>query len=62
MMAVKTEYRVAEGAAFLGCHVNTLRRLDKIGAIKAHRNYLGHRIFMLQDLLRLKADRERLKG
>lgn len=61
MIAVKTEYRVADGAEFLGCHANTLRRLDKVGIIKARRNYQGHRIFMLQDLLKLKSEREQLK-
>jgi len=61
-MVVKTEYRVAEGAEFIGCHANTLRRLDKVGIIKARRDYRGHRVFMIQDLLRLKSERERLEG
>ena len=61
MMAVKTEYRVQEGAELVGCHANTLRRLDKVGIIKAHRDYRGHRIFLLQDLLKLKANRHELK-
>ncbi len=61
MMAVKTEYRVAEGAEFVGCHANTLRRLDKVGIIKARRDYRGHRVFLIQDLLKLKADRQQLK-
>jgi len=61
-MSIKTEFLVAEGAAFLGCHPNTLRRLDRIGIIHAHRNYCGHRIFLLQDLLRLKSERGQLHG
>ena len=61
MTGVKTTYRVEESADFVGCHANTLRRLDKLGIVKARRDYRGHRIFMLQDLLRLKAEREQLK-
>jgi len=60
MRASQTEYRVAEGAAFLGCHPNTLRNLDRVGVIKARRNYLGYRIFRLVDLLKLKEERQQL--
>jgi DNA-binding transcriptional MerR regulator len=60
MVPVRAEYRVSEGAAFVGVHPNTLRRLARVGLIKARRNYLGYRVFSLQELLRLKATRERL--
>jgi DNA-binding transcriptional MerR regulator len=61
MVAVKSDYKISEGAAFVGCHPNTLRSLDRLGIIRARRNYLGYRVFSLQDLLKLKTERETLK-
>ncbi len=55
---MRTQFFIGEAANFIPCHPNTLRRLDKLGAIKAKRNFLGYRVFDLQDLLKLKAQRE----
>ena len=50
--------RVKEAAEILQCSSETIRRLTKRGALKAHRNFLGHRIFSLNDLLKAQAERQ----
>ena len=57
---MKEKLRVAEAAAILEVHPETLRRLDNRGVIKAQRDFLGHRIFFLTDILELKHKREQL--
>lgn len=51
---------VSQVAKFLSCHPETIRRLNRQGAIKAKRDYRGYRIFNKEDILKLKTDRERL--
>jgi len=53
--------RTAQAAAFVGLHPETLRRLTKRGLLPSKRDWRGHRIFYIADLLKLKSDREELK-
>ncbi len=53
--------KVKGAAEFLGCSSETIRRLNRRGILKAHRDYLGHRVFLLDELLKLKAQREELR-
>jgi DNA-binding transcriptional MerR regulator len=55
-------FHIAKAAALVGLHPETLRRLNNRGLLPAKRNWRGHRVFMLRDLLKLKSDRERLQG
>jgi len=50
----------AKAAAIMGLHPETLRRLNNAGKLPAKRDWRGHRVFYLVDLLRLKAEHERL--
>ena len=52
---------VSKAAEIINCHPETIRRLDRRGVIKAKRDYKGHRVFNLNELLRLKKEREKLK-
>ena len=54
------ELTVSKAAGILGCHPETLRRLERRGEIKAKRDYRGFRFFNLGDLLSLKKKREKL--
>ena len=56
---MKEHFRVAEATSLLKCHPDTVRRWDQCGLLKSQRNYLGHRVFRLADLLKFKQDRER---
>lgn len=56
-----TAKQVTNGARIIGCHPETLRRLERRGLIKAKRDYRGWRLFELEDLLNLKAKREKVK-
>ena len=60
MTKPENKITIAPGAQIVGVHSNTLRRLERMGFIQSQRNYLGYRIFKLEDLLRLKAERDRL--
>jgi DNA-binding transcriptional MerR regulator len=50
----------AKAAALVGLHPETLRRLNNIGVVPAKRNWRGHRVFIVADLLKFKAGREKL--
>jgi DNA-binding transcriptional MerR regulator len=52
--------KVKEAAEFLRCSSETIRRLNRRGILKAQRNFLGHRVFELDELLKVKAQREEL--
>jgi DNA-binding transcriptional MerR regulator len=51
---------VSKTAEVLGCHPETVRRLERRGLIKAKRNFLNHRIFDSEEVRELKEKRERL--
>lgn len=46
---------ISEAAATLNASVDTIRRWEKKGLIKAHRNKSGHRLFQITELERIKA-------
>lgn len=52
---------VKRAAEVLECSSETIRRLDRRGILKARRNFLGHRVFELDTLLKIKAEREELR-
>ena len=52
----------AKAAALVGLHPETLRRLNNRGLLPAKRDWRGHRVFCVVDLLRLKSEREQLRG
>ena len=60
-MEMENLLHTAKAAAFVGLHPETLRRLNNRGLLRAKRDWRGHRVFCLQDLLRLKSEREQLK-
>lgn len=51
---------VSKAAKELGCHPETIRRLERRGILKAKRNYRNFRVFELADVLKVKSERERL--
>jgi len=51
---------IAKAAEIVNCHPETIRRLDRKGVIKAKRDYRGFRVFNIEELLKLKKERERL--
>jgi len=51
---------VSEAARILDVHPETVRRMDRRDELKGLRNYFNHRVFRLQEVLRVKAERERL--
>lgn len=53
-------FHTAKGAALVGLHPETLRRLNNAGKLPAKRDWRGHRVFYIVDLLKLKAERQRL--
>lgn len=53
---------VSEAAREIGCHPETIRRLEKRGILKAKRDYRNFRVFDLDDVLELKAEREALRS
>lgn len=46
--------KVAQVAALVGCHRNTILRYEAKGMISASRDHNGHRVFSLQAVLDLK--------
>ncbi len=52
---------IARAAALVGLHPETLRRLNKRGLLPAKRDWRGFRVFLIDDLQRLKAQRARLR-
>lgn len=52
---------ITKAAEVINCHPETLRRLERRGVIKAKRDYRGFRIFDLNDLLKLKKEREKIE-
>lgn len=46
---------ISEAAAALDASIDTIRRWEKKGLIKAHRSEAGHRLFQISELQRLKA-------
>lgn len=50
---------IAKAAEIINCHPETIRRLDRKGIIKVKRDYRGFRVFNLEELLKLKRERER---
>lgn len=53
-------FHTAKAAVFLGLHPETLRRLNNRGLLPAKRDWRGHRVFYIGDLLKLKCEREKL--
>lgn len=51
---------VSRVADILGVHPDTVRRMDRRGELPSFRNWLGQRVFYLDTVLRVKAERERL--
>jgi excisionase family DNA binding protein len=52
--------RVAEVAELLSVHPLTVRRMDARGELLSRRDWRGHRVFDLEEVLRTKEKRERL--
>lgn len=46
---------IHEVAKKLGVHVNTVRKWEREGFIKAKRNYRGYRVFEEEEVLKAKA-------
>jgi len=52
---------VSKAAKVLNVHPETVRRLERQGALKARRDYRGFRVFDLNEVMRLKKKRDRLE-
>jgi DNA (cytosine-5)-methyltransferase 1 len=48
------QYRISDAAEHLNVSVDTIRRWDKLGLIKASRNERNHRVFNLEELRRVQ--------
>lgn len=59
-MEKQNHFYCARAAEFVGLHPETLRRLNNRGLLPAKRDWRGHRVFDVADLLKLKSERERL--
>ena len=59
-MEIENLLHTAKAAALVGLHPETLRRLNNRGLLPAKRDWRGHRVFCVLDLLKLKAQRQRL--
>ena len=46
--------RITQAARRVGCHPDTLRRLEKQGLVKPRRDWTGARRYSLRDIERLK--------
>jgi DNA-binding transcriptional MerR regulator len=55
------ELLVNEVAKILGCHENTVRNLERRGAIKSSRNQYGYRVFKVEDVFRLRLQQHKRK-
>jgi DNA-binding transcriptional MerR regulator len=53
-------FTVSKAAKELGCHPETVRRLERRGILKAKRDYRNFRVFELADIMRVKKEREML--
>jgi DNA-binding transcriptional MerR regulator len=53
---------VSKAAEKLGCHPETVRRLERRGILKAKRDYRNFRVFDLADVMRIKREREVLRS
>jgi len=53
--------KVSQAAKELGCHPETVRRLERRGVLKAKRDYRNFRVFDLDEVLKVKVEREALK-
>ena len=51
---------VSQAADILEVHPETVRRMDTRGELHSRRDWRGHRVFDLEELLRAKEKRERL--
>jgi DNA-binding transcriptional MerR regulator len=51
---------VSQAAEIMNCHPETIRRLNRRGVLKAKRDYRGFRIFNLEEILKIKKQREQL--
>ena len=52
--------RVSEAAEVLSVAPITVRRMDARGELKSRRDWRGHRVFDLDEVMRAKEKRERL--
>ena len=52
---------VSRAAKVLNVHPETVRRLERQGTLKAKRDYRGFRVFDLNEVMRLKKEREKLE-
>jgi DNA-binding transcriptional MerR regulator len=52
---------VKQASKILGVHENSMRNFDRRGLIKSYRDHRRYRMFDLNDVLRLKEERERLE-
>ena len=52
---------VSKAANLLSVHSETVRRLERRGVLKAKRDYRGFRVFDLDEILRVKEERAKLK-
>ena len=52
----KEQFTIGEAATYLQVSVDTLRRWDATGKLRAHRSAGGHRQYLLSDLKRFRAD------
>ena len=50
---------VGKAADVMGCHPETIRRLDRRGILNALRDYRGFRVLNLREILRVKTEREK---
>ena len=54
--------KVSQAAKELGCHPETVRRLERRGVLKAKRDYRNFRVFDLGEVLKVKVEREALRN
>jgi DNA-binding transcriptional MerR regulator len=52
---------VKQVSKILGVHENSVRNFDRRGLIKSYRDHRDYRLFDLQDVLKLKDNREMLE-
>ena len=52
--------RVSKAAKVLEVHAVTVRRMDARGELNSRRDWRGHRVFDLEEILQVKKKRERL--
>jgi len=60
-MKMEELIKVSKAAKFLNCHPETVRRWERKGFLKAQRDYLGHRVFKVSDLIAARNKAEKLK-